>query len=139
RAYVFDTEWNPVPDYRELLIELSRIGTPLIQITDIHVRSDREVCQEVTCKVAGQPACFSPRFMGDWTDLEAVLGGLNGGLAAAGRPERFACLTTGDQNAFVIMGHAKGLAHLADTLGLPLDPNANAAIAIGIAAEDHTV
>jgi len=66
-----------------------------------------------------------------------MLGGLNKALAEAGRPERFANLQSGGQDACVIVGTAEGLAELVETLGLPLDDNANAPIAIGIAAEDH--
>jgi hypothetical protein len=126
-----------VPDYRELLNRLSKIGSSQLRITDIDVQLDGEMCREVNCKIAGHPARFNPEFMGDWTDLEAVLKGLNSGLAAAGRSERFASLFTGDQTACVIIGRADGLSSLAETLGLPLDSNANAGVAIGIAAENH--
>jgi hypothetical protein len=136
-VYSFDTEWNPVPDYGQLLSELSRIGARRVTISDIQVELEGEVCREVNCRIAGHPARFNPSFMGDWTDLEAVLGGLNAGLAAAGRLERFANLNSGGQDAYVIIGHAAGLASLVKTLGLPLDPNVNAAIAVGIAAENH--
>jgi hypothetical protein len=37
----------------------------------------------------------------------------------------------------VILGSADGLSNLVETLGLPLDKNANATIVIGMAAEDH--
>jgi hypothetical protein len=136
-VYDFDTEWDPVPDYGMLLNKLSRIAAPRITITDVDVTMAGEACREVNCKIANHPARFMPEFMGDWTDLEAVLGGLNAALAAAGRLERFASLTTGDQTACVILGLEQGLASLVETLGLPLDANANAALAIGIGAEDH--
>ena len=134
-VHTFDTEWDPVPDYEVLLRQISRIGAPRATIEDIDVQMDGEACREVNCTVAGQPARFSPKFMDDWTDLEAVLRGLNEGLAAGERPERFVNLLSGDQNACVIIGHDSGLANLAETLGLPLDVNANAPIAIGVAAE----
>jgi hypothetical protein len=70
-------------------------------------------------------------------DLDAMLGGLNKALADAGRPERFADLCSGGQEACVIVGTAEGLADLVETLGLPLEHDANTAVAIGIAAEDH--
>lgn len=136
-VHTFDTEWDPVPDYEVLLRQLSRISAPRVTIEDIDVQMDGEACREVNCTVAGQPARFSPQFMGDWTDLEAVLKGLNEGLAAGGHSERFASLWSGDQSACVIVGHDSGLAGLAETLGLPLDVNANAPIAIGVAAEQH--
>lgn len=138
-VYSFDTEWDPVPDYAELLGGLSKLGAKRLTIADVDVQLDGEASREVNCKIAGHPARFNPRFMGDWTDLAAVLGGLNAGLAAAGRADRFACLMTGDQTANVIIGRADGLADLVETLGLPLEVDANAAIAIGVAAEDHTV
>ncbi|NPU10676.1 HEAT repeat domain-containing protein [Bradyrhizobium sp. 83002] len=135
--YIFDTEWDPVPDYEALLQELARIGGPRVTITDIALQMDGEACREVACQVARQPARFSPQFMGDWTDLSAVLNGLNTALAAADRPERFANLFSGDQNACVIVGHHDGLVELETRLGLPIDPGAKAAISIGAAAEDH--
>jgi hypothetical protein len=136
--YIFDTEWDPVPDYYELLYQLARLGAPRVTIGDVELRMDGEACREVTCDVLGQAARFSPQFMGDWTDLSAVLTGLNAALAAAGRSERFANLLTGDQNACVIIGDDDGLASLVETFGLPVDANGNAAIAIGVAAEHHT-
>jgi hypothetical protein len=119
--------------------QLSKLGAKRLIVSDVDVQLDGEACREVNCKIAGHPARFNPRFMGDWTDLAAVLGGLNTALAAAGRVERFVCLMTGDQTANVIIGHGDGLADLVETLGLPLEVDPNAAIAIGVAAEDHTV
>jgi hypothetical protein len=136
-VYSFDTEWNPVPDYGELLKWLSWLASPRLTITDIDVQSDGEVCREVTCKVAGHPARFAPQFNDDWTDLEAVLGGLNGALAAAGRPERFADLRAFSQVAHVVVGRADGLANLVETLGLPLHSNETTPIVIQSAAADR--
>jgi hypothetical protein len=133
-VYAFDTEWHPVPEYDVLLERLSDVSSPRLPISDIVVPEDGG---EVYCRVAGHAARFSPTFMGDWTDLEAVLGGLNNALAEAGRPERFANINSGDQNAYVIVGTAEELAVLIETVGLPLDVDANAPVAIGIAAEDH--
>ena len=84
-VYDFDTEWHPVPDYGLLLNKLSRIAAPRITITDVDVTMARNICREVNCKIANHPARFTPEFIGDWTDLDAVLGGLNAALAAAGR------------------------------------------------------
>ena len=136
-VYAFDTEWDPVPDYGELLKWLSWLASPRLTITDIDVQSDGEVCREVACKVAGHPARFAPQFNDDWTDLEAVLGGLNGALMAAGRPERFAGLRSFSQDAHVVVGRADGLANLVETLGLPLYSNETTPIAIQSAAEDR--
>jgi hypothetical protein len=136
-VYTFDTEWGPVPDYGELLKWLSWLATPRLTITDIDMQSDGEVCREVNCKVAGHPARFTPQFNDDWTDLEAVLGGLNGALTAAGRPERFAVLHSFSQDAHVIVGRADGLANLVETLSLPLYPNENTTIANQSAAGDN--
>ena len=83
-VYAFDTEWHPVPDYTELLAGLSKIASPRIAITAIKV-----IGGEVSCQLAGQPVCFSPTHMGDWTDLQTVLNGLNAALEKAGLPERF--------------------------------------------------
>lgn len=134
-VYPFDTEWNPEPEYNVLLAELSQISSPRLPIAEIVVQQGGEV----RCKVAGRPARFNPVYRGDWTDLEAVLSGLNDALAAAGLPERFANLTSGGQDAYVIVGAADGLANLVETLGLPLDEDANVTIAAGIAAEDVAV
>ena len=136
-VYSFDTEWDPVPDYGELLKWLSWLASPRLTITDIDVQWDGEVCREVNCKVAGHPARFAPQFNDDWTDLEAVLGGLNGGLAAAGRPERFAVLHDFSQLAHVVVGRADGLANLVETLGLPLYPSENTPTAIRSTNEDR--
>ena len=76
-------------------------------------------------------------YMGDWTDVQAVLTGLNAALEQAGRPERFANLYSGDQSAYVILGDGAGLASMVETCGLPLDADANAPLAIGMAAGDH--
>jgi hypothetical protein len=59
--------------------------------------------------------------MGKWTDLDAVLSGLNKALAEAGRPERFADHLSGGQAACVIVGTTGGLVELVETIGLPLD------------------
>lgn len=134
-VYGFDTEWNPVPAYDAILAELSEVSSPRLPISDTVVREDGG---EVSCRVAGHPARFSPKFMGDWTDLEAMLGGLNNALAQAGHSGRFANLHSGGQDAYVIVGTADGLAALVETIGLPLDADANVTVAIGIAAEDHT-
>jgi hypothetical protein len=133
-VYAFDTEWDPVPAYDVLLAQLSEVSSPRLPISDIVVPEDGG---EVYCRVAGHPARFNPKFMGDWTDLEAMLGGLNNALAEAGRSERFANVHSGGQDAYVIVGTAEGLAALVETVGLPLDVDANATIAIGRAAEDH--
>jgi hypothetical protein len=55
----------------------------------------------------------------------------------AGRPARFANLHSGGREACLIVGTAEGLAVLDETVGLPLDIDANVPIAIWIAAEDH--
>jgi hypothetical protein len=136
-VYVFDTEWNPQPEYDVLLEELSEISSPRLPIILVPEDVPEEEGTEICCHVAGHPARFNPKFMGDWTDLDAVLGGLNKALADAGRPERFANLRSGGQQACVIVGTAEGLAELVETIGLPLDCDANVTIAIGIAAEDH--
>jgi hypothetical protein len=133
-VYNFDTEWDPVPAYGALLAQLSEISSPRLPITNIVAPEDGG---EVSCRVAGHSARFNPKFMGDWTDLQAVLGGLNDALAEAGRSERFANLHSGGQDAYVIVGSAEGLAGLVEKLGLPLDADANATVAVGIAAEDH--
>jgi hypothetical protein len=131
-VYAFDTEWDPEPDYCELLTELSQVASPRIAIAGIEaIRGD------VSCQVAGHPARFSPTYMGDWTDLRAVLNGLNAALEQAGRPERFANLHSGDQWAFVILGAGSGLASMVETLGFPLEADANAPVAIGMAFEGH--
>jgi hypothetical protein len=108
-----------------------------VTISDIDAQLEGEARCEITCRIAGQPARFNPRSMDDWTDLETVLGGLNAGLAAAGRSQRFANLSSGSQDAHVIIAQAAGLASLVETLGLPLD--AIAAITAGVAAETHAV
>ncbi|MDO9061041.1 MAG: HEAT repeat domain-containing protein [Bradyrhizobium sp.] len=120
-VYSFDYERYPAPDYAVLLRRLSRIGSSRVAITAINVQMDGEACREVNCLVAGQPARFSPRYMGYCVDLEALLIGLNEGLAAAGIPERFANLSNEDPIAFVIVGHDAGLMKLVETFGLPLD------------------
>jgi hypothetical protein len=137
--HIFDTEWNPVSEYDVLLRDLSGMGAPRVTITDIDVQMAGEACHEVNCTVVDQPARFIPKFMGEWTDLQSVLTGLNAALEAAGRYERFAALLSGDTNACVIVAHDAGLASLAETLGLPLDAHANTPIAIGMAAENHAV
>jgi hypothetical protein len=136
-VYVFDTEWNPEPEYDVVLEELSEVSSPRLSIVLVPEDVPEVEGSEVCCRAAGHPARFNPKFMGDWTDLEAVLGGLNKALAEAGRPERFANLHSGGQEACVIAGATEGLAELVETIGLPLDGDANTAIAIGIAAEDH--
>jgi hypothetical protein len=135
--HVFDTEWDPAPEYDVLLRDLSAIGAPRVMIANIDVRMAGEAGQEINCTVLGQSARFTPKFMDDWTDLQSVLTGLNAALEAAGRYERFAALLSGDQNACVIVAHDGGLASLVETLGLPLDGHANTPIAIGMAAENH--
>jgi hypothetical protein len=131
-VYAFDTEWDPVPDYKVLLTSLSKISSPRLPITDISLRENGEVL----CRVAGHPACFHPRFMGDWTDLQAVITGLNTALAEAGRSERFANIPSGGQDAYVIVGTQGGLAELVRTLGFPLDENGNTPVAIGYGVEE---
>jgi hypothetical protein len=116
-----------------LLTELSEVSSSRLPIGDI---AAPEGVGEVSCTIAGHPVRFNPRHLGDWTDLEAMLGGLNKALADAGRPERFANIHSGGQDACVIVGTAEGLAALVETLGLPLDVDANATVAVGIAAED---
>ncbi len=56
------------------------MSSPRLPITDISLRENGEVL----CRIAGHPACFHPRFMGDWTDLQAVITDLNVALAEAG-------------------------------------------------------
>jgi hypothetical protein len=106
-----------------------------VKITAIRVQMDGEACREVDCTIAGQPARFAPEFWGNFVDLEAVLRGLNDGLAAGGLRERFANLRNDDPIACVIVGHDAGLAKLAETLGLPLDVDTNGSIVV--AAEQH--
>jgi hypothetical protein len=136
-VYGFHYERYPAPDYAVLLRRLSRIGSSRVAITAINVQMDGEACREVNCTVAGQPARFSPRYMGYCVDLEALLRGLNDGLAAAGIPERFANLSNEDPIAFVIVGHDAGLMKLVETLGLPLDVG-NAPIVGGMGAEQFS-
>lgn len=135
--YSFDYERYPAPDYALLLRRLSRIGNPRVAISAIDVQMDGEVCREVNCTVAGQPARFSPHYMGYCVDLEALLRGLNDGLAAAGIPERFANLSNDDPVASVIVGYDAGLMKLVETLGLPLDVG-NAPIVGGMGAEQFS-
>jgi hypothetical protein len=69
----------------------------------------------------------------DWTDFEAVLGELTTPLPR--RTVRMLCqYPQRGQGAYVIVGT---LADLAATASLPLGDKANAAIAIGMAADDH--
>jgi hypothetical protein len=71
--------------------------------------------------------------MVDWTDFEAVLGELTTPLPR--QTVRSALpISTAGQGAYVIVGT---LADLAATAGLPLGDKANAAIAIGMVADDH--
>jgi hypothetical protein len=120
-VYAFDTEWNPEPEYDVLLEELSAVSSPRLPIILVPEDVPNEEGSEVCCRVAGHPARFTPKFMGKWIDLDAVLGGLNKALGDAGRPERFADLLSGGQGACVIVGTAGGLAELVETIGLPLD------------------
>ena len=132
-VYGFDTEWYPDPDYKVLLKQLSKISSPRLPISNISIRDSGEV----SCSIAGHPACFHPRFMGDWTDLEAVIVGLNSALAEAGRSERFANIQSGGQDAYVILGTIDGLAELVEKVGFPLDESGNAPLVIGYAVEQH--
>lgn len=136
--YTFDMEWYPVPDYAVLLRRLTRIGGSRVKITAIRVQMDGEACREVDFTIAGQPARFATEFWGNFVDLEAVLRGLNDGLAAAGLRERFANLRNDDPIACVIVGHDAGFTKLAETLGLPLDVGTNAPIVGEMDAEQHS-
>jgi hypothetical protein len=103
-------------------------------ISDIVVPGEEgEVCD----RVAGHPARFNPKFMGDWTDLEAVLGGLNNAVAEADRPERFANIHSGAKAPTRSSARLKVSRTWPRQVGLPLDDKANAAIAIGMVADDH--
>jgi hypothetical protein len=132
-VYAFDTEWDPVPDYKVLLMKLSKISSPRLPISNIAIREDGEVL----CRIAGHPACFHPKFMGDWTDLQAVIVGLNAALVEAGLSERFANIQSGGQDAYVIVGTVNGLAELVETVGFPLDENGSTPAAIGYAVEEY--
>lgn len=137
--YAFDTESECVPNYAAVVGELSKISSPRLSIGRVEADFEGEICRELRCVIAESPARITPEFMGDWTDVAAVLGGLNVALANGRHPERFVSLSTGDQCASIILGTEDGLANLVETLGLPIDSCANAPIAIGVAAERATV
>jgi hypothetical protein len=73
-VYVFDTEWNPEPEYDVLLEERSEVSSPRLPIILVPENVPGEEGSEVCRRVAGHPARFNPKFMGKWTDLDAVLG-----------------------------------------------------------------
>ena len=115
------------------MTKVSKISSPRLPIRNIVIREDGEVL----CSIAGYPACFHPKFMGDWTDLGAVIVGLNTALAEAGRSERLANIQSGGQDAYVIVGTVDGLAELVKTVEFPLDEDGNMPVAIGYAVEEH--
>lgn len=121
-AYIFDVEWDPSPDYNELLIQLSKILPDNLKITEIASTIERGVFRSIECKIAGHPACIVPKYDGDWTDIDAVLMGLNSALGQSMNSERFACLDSGSQIAYVIVANAERLANLVAALGLPVLP-----------------
>lgn len=121
-AYIFDVEWDPVPDYNKLLIQLSKILPNNLKITEIVPTMERGVFRSIECKIAGHPARIDPKYDGDWTDIDAVLMSLNSALDQSMNAERFACLDSGSQIAYVVVAHAERLANLVATLGLPVLP-----------------
>ena len=137
--YTFDTESVYLPNYGAVVGKLSKISSPRLSIRRVEVDLEGDICRELRCVIADNPVRITPEFMGDWTDVAAVLSGLNFALANGRHLERFVSLSTGDQCASIILGLEDRLASLAETLGLPIDSYANAPIAIGLAAESAAV
>jgi hypothetical protein len=122
----FDAESATVPpDYNDLIAELTEIASPRLDITDAVFDESQ---MTLTLQLFGRTVTIVPKFMGDWFDVEAVLAGLNEAIIAAGRSERFVDLTTGGQDACVVLGDAEGIDRPINDFHLPVEGRLDASL-----------
>lgn len=134
----FDVETNRFPNEHDaLLIELARLAKEDLGGVLFEERPPAKGAPspyELCAYRGGDRWCTTAKNLGDWYDLEAVLGLLNTVARDSGKRTRFASLATTDQLATVLAGPASGITSLADSGLVELAP-ADAAREKGVAAE----
>ena len=107
RSINFDTETGTFPNGHDaLLADLARLARPALD--DVVFEEipppdpDDTSAYEIRAYAGGQRWSLSAKNLGDWFDLEAVIGLLNQLLVQKNSDVRFAVLPTGDQTATVI-------------------------------------
>jgi hypothetical protein len=122
---LFDREyWRTPIDYDDVIRVLSR-GSAGVFEPEAIAQEYREAGSasggySVEFLYGGKLHAFMARDGGDWIDVESLLAGLNGALAASGRKERFQELLSSDQIAIIVFAEEAGLRRAASELYLPL-------------------
>jgi hypothetical protein len=144
RLLRFDSETDQFPNEHDgLLAELAVLAAPALD--DVVFTEDAPPETEMdtgaywlTAYADGRAYRLRAENLGDWYDVNAVIGLLNAVLVAKGSPLRYAVLPTGDQTAIVTAGPGASLTSLVDR-GLLELAGADDARASGKAFEDEAI
>jgi hypothetical protein len=144
RVTRFDTETGQFPNEHDgLLAELAVLAAPALDDVLFTEDAPRESQMDsgayrLTAYAGGRAYRVDAQNLGDWYDMNAVIGLLNAVLVAKGSAMRFVVLPTGDQAAEVLVGPGSGITSLADR-GLLTLAGADDARATGKAFEEEVI
>lgn len=111
RALQFDTETGIFPnEHDSLLRQLSALAPSVLEEVIFAEEASADGPYELLAWRGGQRWSTPARNLGDWYDVDAVVGMLNAMARSGGSAVRWVLVATGDQNAIVVAAPADALA-----------------------------